>query len=45
MIEQKDMTTTNITTIAADEEASIRALEDKFVAAFNKGNIDAMMKK
>ena len=41
---QKDMTTTNITTIAADEEASIRALEDKFVAAFNKGNIDAMMK-
>ena len=33
----------NITTIKDDEEA-IRALEDNFAAAFNAGDIDAMMK-
>jgi uncharacterized protein (TIGR02246 family) len=33
----------NMTTIKNDEEA-IRALEDKFAAAFNAGDIDAMMK-
>ena len=29
---------------ASDDEAAIRALEDKFTAAFNTGDIDAMMK-
>lgn len=29
---------------AADDEAAIRALEDRFVAAFNAGDVDAMMK-
>lgn len=33
---QEDMTTNN--------EAAIRALEDRFVSAFNAGDIDAMMK-
>ena len=28
----------------SDDEAAIRALEDKFAAAFNAGDIDAMMK-
>ena len=27
-----------------DDEAAIRALEDRFAAAFNAGNVDAMMK-
>ena len=30
--------------LAADDEAAIRALEDRFAAAFNAGDIDAMMK-
>lgn len=29
---------------ASDDEAAIRALEDKFAAAFNAGDVDAMMK-
>jgi hypothetical protein len=29
---------------AADDEALIRALEDKFTAAFNAGDVDAIMK-
>ncbi|MDO6430362.1 nuclear transport factor 2 family protein [Flavitalea sp. BT771] len=29
---------------ASDDEAAIRALEDRFTAAFNAGDIDAMMK-
>src|SRR5438105_5723879 len=29
---------------AADDEAAIRALEDRFAAAFNAGDVDAMMK-
>jgi ketosteroid isomerase-like protein len=29
---------------ASDDEAAIRALEDKFTAAFNAGDVDAMMK-
>ena len=29
---------------AADDEAAIRALEDRFTAAFNAGDIDTMMK-
>jgi len=29
---------------AADNEAAIRALEDRFIAAFNAGDIDAIMK-
>jgi uncharacterized protein (TIGR02246 family) len=33
-----------ITTTVSDEETAIRALEDNFVAAFNAGNVDAMMK-
>src|SRR5437016_7707710 len=28
---------------AADDEAAIRALEDRFTAAFNAGDVDAMM--
>lgn len=28
----------------SDDEAAIRALEDKFAAAFNAGNVDAIMK-
>ena len=28
----------------SDDEAAIRALEDKFAAAFNAGDVDAMMK-
>jgi len=28
----------------SDDEAAIRSLEDKFVAAFNAGDIDAIMK-
>jgi len=28
----------------SDDEAAIRALEDRFVAAFNEGDIDAIMK-
>jgi uncharacterized protein (TIGR02246 family) len=31
-------------TAASDEKAAIRALEDRFAAAFNAGDIDAMMK-
>jgi uncharacterized protein (TIGR02246 family) len=38
--EANPMTTTNVSA----EEAVIRALEDKFVTAFNAGNVDAMMK-
>jgi uncharacterized protein (TIGR02246 family) len=30
--------------MTADDEAAIRALEDRFAAAFNAGNVDAMMK-
>ena len=30
--------------MAEDDEAAIRALEDRFTAAFNAGGIDAMMK-
>jgi len=30
--------------MARDDETSIRALEDRFMAAFNAGDIDAMMK-
>lgn len=30
--------------VAADDEAAIRALEDRFTAAFNAGDVDAMMK-
>jgi uncharacterized protein (TIGR02246 family) len=29
---------------ASDDEAAIRALEERFAAAFNAGNVDAMMK-
>jgi uncharacterized protein (TIGR02246 family) len=29
---------------AADDEVAIRALEDRFTAAFNAGDVDAMMK-
>src|SRR5256885_2087278 len=29
---------------AADDETAIRALEDRFTAAFNAGDVDAMMK-
>ena len=32
------------TSSAADDEAAIRALEDRFAVAFNAGDIDAMMK-
>ena len=36
---------TAINAVAApDDEAAIRALEDRFAAAFNAGDIDAMMK-
>ncbi|HTE29512.1 MAG TPA: nuclear transport factor 2 family protein [Chryseolinea sp.] len=39
------MTTVKIREMAAlDDEAAIRALEDRFAAAFNAGDIDAMMK-
>lgn len=31
-------------TIHSDDEEAIRALEDRFIAAFNTGNIDAIMK-
>jgi uncharacterized protein (TIGR02246 family) len=31
-------------TTASDDEAAIRALEDKFAAAFNAGDVDEMMK-
>lgn len=30
--------------VAADDEAAIRALEDRFAAAFNAGDVEAMMK-
>lgn len=30
--------------VQSDDEAAIRALEDRFVAAFNAGDIDAIMK-
>src|SRR3954469_5969520 len=30
--------------VSADDEAAIRALENRFSAAFNAGDIDAMMK-
>ncbi len=38
---EDDMTTVRT---ASDDEAAIRSLEGKFVAAFNAGDIDAMMK-
>jgi ketosteroid isomerase-like protein len=41
----QDMTTEKMQgTAALDDEAAIRALEDRFAAAFNAGDIDAMMK-
>lgn len=39
---EQDMTTVTATTSA--DETAIRALEDRFTAAFNAGDIDAMMK-
>ena len=41
---EQDMTTVGVGASASDDEAAIRALEDKFAAAFNAGDIDAMMK-
>jgi ketosteroid isomerase-like protein len=37
-------TFTRDTTAALDDQAAIRALEERFAAAFNEGNVDAMMK-
>jgi ketosteroid isomerase-like protein len=39
---EQDMTT--VTTTTSADETAIRALEDRFTAAFNAGDIDAMMK-
>ncbi len=38
----QDMSTVSV--VASDNEAAIRALEEKFVAAFDAGDIDAMMR-
>ncbi len=41
---EKNQNMTNVIVAATKDETEIRALEDKFAAAFNAGNIDAMMK-
>ena len=38
------MTTIRENFMVNDDEAAIRAIEDKFAAAFNAGDVDAMMK-
>ncbi len=42
---KQDMTTVRLDgATSSDDEAAVRALEDRFAAAFNAGDIDAMMK-
>jgi len=41
---EQNMTTIRESYIVNDDEAAIRAIEDKFAAAFNAGDVDAMMK-
>jgi len=42
--DMKTQKTQPVVVTSSDDEAAIRALEDRFVMAFNAGDIDAMMK-